>query len=211
MGAGPHLPPPLAGVLHLLNHVMPETFYSPKAPVRWAHLINASEYEGKYSYSVELVLDNNNPDHKAFLDKLEAEFIAQHGAKKARAERGCPWKPDKNDATKTVVKFKANRFDNEDGTFSKGPKIVDSKRAAWDGREIGNGSEMIIGFTIYAWDAKQGCGITLQPRACQVVGYVPREDPADAVADGFEEQEGGYVVGGDSYVDEFGDDEEAPF
>jgi hypothetical protein len=179
--------------------------------VRWAHLINADEYEGKYSYSCELVLDNNNAAHKAFLAKLEAEFVAQHGAKKSRSAKGEPWRPDKEDATKTVVRFKANRFSNDDGTFTKGPRMVDAKKQPWDGQEIGNGSELIIGFTVYPWNRSEGCGVTLQPKAVQVVTLIPREDPGDKVADGFDEQDG-YVVGQASeYVDEFADDEEAPF
>lgn len=188
-----------------------ETFYSPKAPVRWAHLINADEYEGKYSYSCELVLDNNNSAHKAFLAKLETEFVAQHGAKKSRSAKGEPWRPDKDDATKTVVRFKANRFSNDDGTYTKGPRMVDAKKQPWDGQEIGNGSEIIIGFTVYPWNRSEGCGITLQPKAVQVVTLIPREDPGEKVADGFDEQDG-YVVGqAPEYVDEFADDEEVPF
>ena len=179
--------------------------------MRWAHLINADEYEGKYSYSCELVLDNNNAAHKAFLAKLEAEFVAQHGAKKSRSAKGEPWRPDKEDATRTVVRFKANRFSNDDGTFTKGPRMVDAKKQPWDGQEIGNGSELIIGFTVYPWNRSEGCGITLQPKAVQVVTLIPREDPGDKVADGFDEQDG-YVVGQASeYVDEFADDEEVPF
>jgi hypothetical protein len=189
-----------------------ETFYSPKAPVRWAHLINADEYEGKWSYSCELVLSNDIQAHRSFLEKLEAEFVALHGAKKARSSKGTPWKADKDDATKTVVRFKANRFTNDDGTHSKGPRIVDAKKAAWDGSEIGNGSLLVVGFTIYPWSRSEGCGITLQPKACQVVEFVAREDLGDAVADGFEEQEGGYAVAQPAgYHDEFASDEEAPF
>jgi len=188
-----------------------ERIYSPKAPVRWAHLINADEYEGKWSYSCELVLSNDDPTHQAFIQKLEAEFVALHGAKKARSSKGTPWKADKDDASKTVVRFKANRITNDDGTHSKGPRIVDTKKAAWDGQDIGNGSILIVGFTIYPWARSEGCGITLQPRACQVVEFVAREDMGEQVADGFEEQEGGYSVAPSGYVDEFASDEEAPF
>jgi hypothetical protein len=57
-----------------------------------------------------------------------------------------------------------------------------------------------------------GAGISLLPKACQVVSYVPREDAGEAVADGFEEQEGGYSVAQPTgYVDEFASDEEPPF
>jgi hypothetical protein len=188
-----------------------ERIYSPKAPVRWAHLINADEYEGKWSYSCELVLSNDDPTHQAFIQKLEAEFVALHGAKKARSSKGTPWKADKDDASKTVVRFKANRFTNDDGTHSKGPRIVDAKKASWDGQDIGNGSILIVGFTIYPWARSEGCGITLQPKACQVVEFVAREDMGEQVADGFEEQEGGYSVAPTGYHDEFASDEEAPF
>lgn len=189
-----------------------EIFYSPKAPVRWAHLINADEYEGKWSYSCELVLNNSDPIHAAFLKKLDAEFVALHGAKKARSAKGTPWKPDKDDPGKTVVRFKANRFENADGTFSKGPRIVDARKQPWNGQDIGNGSELIVGFTCYPWNRSEGCGISLQPRACQVVTFVPREDPGEKVADGFDEIPDGYAVGAaDGYVDEFADDEEVPF
>ena len=176
-----------------------ETFYSPRASVRWAHLINADEYEGKWSYSCELVLDNNNPAHQAFLAKLEQEFVAQHGAKKARSAKGEPWRADKEDPAKTVVRFKANRFTNDDGTHSKGPRIVDAKKQPWDGAAIGNGSKLVVAFDIYDWDGENGCGMTFQPRAVQVVEFVPYEqiDPTD----GFEEQEG-YTAGGGWVVDD---------
>jgi len=187
-----------------------EMFYSPKAPVRWAHLINADEYEGKWSYSCELVLSNDDPAHAAFLKRLDAEFIALHGAKKARSSKGTPWKPDKDDDSKTVVRFKTNRFENPNGTFSKGPRIVDAKKQPWDGREIGNGSILIVGFTIYPWSRSEGCGISLQPKACQVVDFIAREDLGESVADGFEEQDGFSVADSTGYVDEFGD-EEPPF
>ena len=172
--------------------------------MRWAHLINADEYEGKYSYSCELVLSNDDPAHAAFLKKLDAEFVALHGAKKARSSKGTPWKADKDDADKTVVRFKANRFTNDDGTHSKGPRIVDAKKATWSGQDIGNDSVLIVGFTIYPWSRSEGCGITLQPKACQVVQFVPREDMSEQVAEGFDEVEGGYAVAdAGGLVDEF--------
>ena len=190
---------------------MAETFYSPKAPVRWAHLITADEYEGKYSYSCELVLSpETEPTHKAFIKLLNTEFVMLHGAKKPRSSKGTPWKPDKDDTSKVVVRFKANRFDNEDGTHTKGPRIVDAKKQPWDGREIGNGSELIVGFTIYPWSRSEGCGISLQPKACQVVTFIPREDAGEKVAEGFVEQDGFSVADPSGYVDEFGD-EEPPF
>ena len=43
-----------------------ETLYSPKAPVRYAHLITAELYKEKWNYSVELILDDNNQHIKHF-------------------------------------------------------------------------------------------------------------------------------------------------
>jgi len=183
-----------------------ETFYSPKAPVRYARLVNAGFYKDKWSYSVELILTDADPAHKAFLDKLESEFVALYGTKRQPAENGKPWLSLGNGTTR--VKFKTNRFENSDGTFSKGPRLVDAKKQPWNGQEIGNGSEMIIGFTVGGW--KEDVGISLHPKACQVVSFVPREDTSgDEVAEGFEEQEGYSVAAADGYHDEFSD--EPPF
>ena len=47
---------------------------------------------------------------------------------------------------------------------------------------------MIVAFDIYDWDGENGCGMTFQPRAIQVVDYIPYEqlDPTDS----FDELEG---------------------
>jgi hypothetical protein len=72
---------------------------------------------------------------------------------------------------------------------------------------------VIVAFDIYDWDGENGCGMTFQPRAVQVVEFVPYEqvDPTD----GFEEVDG-YTTG--SAAEAGGttgwgvdDDDEAPF
>lgn len=186
--------------------------FSPAAPVRWCHLITArtqlDESKPK-AWTAELVLDNNDPKHKAFIAKLDAIFTDTHGTKKKRSDKGQPWKADKEDPSKTVVKFKAQEFVREDGSKATGPQIIDAKRQPWDGSQIGNGSELIIKFSTYGWERPEGTGLSLQPKAAQVVQFVPREEQ-DAT-DGFEEQEGGYALAdAGGYHDEFAD-EEAPF
>ena len=183
-----------------------DIYFSPAAPARYCFLITARAQldESKLkAWTVELMLSNDNPQHQAFLDKLKQRFTDVHGTVKKRSDKGEPWKPDKTDATKTVVKFKTLEFVREDGSKAAGPQIIDAKRQRWDGSGIGNGSELIIKFEVSAWDRKQeGVGISLHPKAVQVVKLVPRED--EDATEGFEEIEGGYAVAdAGGFVDEF--------
>lgn len=50
--------------------------------------------------------------------------------------------------------------------------IVDAKKQPWDGAAIGNGSKVVVAFDIYDWDGENGCGMTFQLRAVQVVEFV---------------------------------------
>lgn len=191
-----------------------ETHYSPRAVVRWAHLIHARPQldESKpHAWTCELVLEpKSNPSHAQFLERLEAIFVEAHGSKKRRSDKGLPWKADKEDPNRTVVRFKTQQFTRQDGSQAPGPRIIDAKKQPWDGAAIGNGSEIMLSFTTYAWERPEGVGLSLQPKAAQVLHLVPREEQ-DAT-EGFEEQEGysvGQAVGG--FEDEFGDSEEVPF
>jgi hypothetical protein len=72
---------------------------------------------------------------------------------------------------------------------------------------------VIVAFDIYAWDGENGCGMTFQPRAAQVVEFVPYEqvDPTD----GFDELDGYSAASASTGSGSSGwaadDDEEAPF
>ena len=86
-----------------------EILYSPQAEVRWAHLVAPRaqmDPEKPLAWSVELLLPLTDPTSRAFLETLERQFIEAHGSKKRRSDKGTPWKPDKEDPTKTVVRFK---------------------------------------------------------------------------------------------------------
>jgi hypothetical protein len=191
-----------------------DIYFSPAAPVRWCHLITARtqlDDSKPKAWTAELVLSPaTDPKHRAFVEKLDAIFTDTHGTKKKRSDKGQPWKADKDDPSKVVVKFKAQEFVREDGSKAAGPQIIDAKRQPWDGSQIGNGSELIIKFSTYGWERPEGTGLSLQPKAAQVVSFVPREEQ-DAT-DGFEEQEGGFALAdAGGYVDEFASDEEPPF
>lgn len=189
----------------------PSILYTPQAPVRWAHLITAREQldpSKPKAWTCELLLSQANPAHAAFIASLDALFTDTHGSKKKRSDKGQPWKTDREDHTITVVKFKAQEFRRDDGTTAAGPKVLDAKKQTWDGSQIGNGSEVIMAFTTYGWERPEGTGLSLQPKAVQVVRFVPRADLGESAADGFSEQEGGYTVtqasGFDDEFDEFG-------
>ena len=87
-----------------------------------------------------------------------------------------------------MLRFKVPQVLRRDGSLSEGPRIVDAKKQPWSGAAIGNGSKLIVAFDIYDWDGENGCGMTFQPRAIQVVDYIPYEqlDPTE----GFAEVEG---------------------
>jgi hypothetical protein len=191
-----------------------EILYSPLAPVRWAHLINARETldpSKPKAWTCELLMSQLDPKHVAFVERLDQLFNDTHGNKRRRSDKGQPWKTDKDDSTITVVKFKATEFVRDDGSKAIGPRIIDSRKQPWDGQAIGNGSKLILAFTCYGWERPEGTGLSLQPKAVQVVSLVPYEGSDEKAVDGFAEQDG-YVVNAEpaGFVDEFGDDE-APF
>lgn len=181
--------------------------YSPLAEARWAYLIDPRaqmDPSKPPAWSVDLVLPAGDPQTVAFHQKLEDCFIAEHGSKKRRSDKGFPLKPDKNNADLLVCKFKAQQLERPDGTVIGGPKVIDAKKQPWNGASIGNGSKLIVAFKVHPWDRPEGCGISLILKAAQVVHFVPYE-PEDAT-DGFEEQAGGYTVPGvGDEFDEFGD------
>ena len=153
-----------------------DIFRTPLAEVRWAHLItprNQLDKSKPKAWTADLLLPNGDEKAQAFLLAMEDQFIALHGSRKRRAEKGFPWKADKEKPSEITV---------------------------------------VVAFDIYDWEGENGCGMTFQPRAVQVVEFVPYEqvDPTD----GFEEVDGytttaaaaasGWAAAGD-------DDEEAPF
>lgn len=182
-------------------------FYTPCAPVRYAHLVNADLYKGKLSYGCQLLLNTKLPAHAAFLTTLDDEFTALHGATKPRSQQGIPWKETlAENLSIRVVKFKIRRFDNTDGSVSQGPVIKDAKKGQWDGKKIGNGSTIVIAFTFWPYPGEpgEGCGVMLQPKAIQVRQFVPYIDNSgEEAADGFSYDENGYTVDG-GFNDEFG-------
>jgi hypothetical protein len=185
-----------------------KVLYTPLAEARWAYLIEPRpqmDPDKPLAWSVDLVFPAGDPKTIDFHKKLEDAFVAEHGTKKRRSDKGFPLKADKSDPDLLVCKFKAQQLVRRDGTTAPGPKLIDAKKQPWDGSAIGNGSKLIVAFKLHAWDRPEGCGISLIPRAAQVVHFVPYLE--EDATEGFEEQAGGYTVPGvaDEF-DEFGDE-----
>ena len=107
-------------------------FRTPLAAVRWAHLITPRHQLDKSkpkAWTCDLLLPNNDEQAQSFLLAMEDQFIALHGSRKRRAEKGFPWKADKEKPSElTVVRFKVPQFQRRDGSLSEGPRIVDARK-----------------------------------------------------------------------------------
>ncbi len=69
--------------------------------------------------------------------------------------------------------MKLKQFTFKDGRTSEGPTVFNKDGTIWpDNQLIGNGSKMRIGFEIYPWKGPSGAGLSLQPRAAQVVEWI---------------------------------------
>jgi hypothetical protein len=173
-----------------------ERFKTPAAPVRWCKLLApVPQYdpEKPLAWSCEMLLDNSDTEHAAWLVQMEDQYVENHGKAK-KSIYAYPWSIDKEDSNITVVKFKRAQFKQRDGSVSQGPVIMDSKQHPWDPSiDIGNGSKLIIAFDIYAWSGTAGNGLSFQPIAAMVVDLVPYErlDPStllDPIEGGYEQQ-----------------------
>lgn len=123
------------------------------------------------------------------------------------------------DVVDLVFKVKADGTDPKTGeTYSNKPAQFDAKGHPIN-VNINIGTEAKVSFTVFPWaTAALGYGVTLRPKAVQVLKLVERGQ-AGAEAYGFGEEDG-YAYGGDEFgagdeheapADEAGDDDNIPF
>ena len=152
---------------------------TPEVEVRWCKLLGdarpAYDADKPDEWSIEILLDNSNPEHQAWMQSVEDEFTEHHGEKKKSAH-WCPVKPDKEEPRKRMsCRMKLKKFELRGGGFSEGPTVFDKQGHHWDENKlIGNGSTMRLSYTIYAWGAnsKTGAGISLEVRGAQVINWL---------------------------------------
>lgn len=167
---------------------------TPEVEVRWCKLLgqarpNKFDPSKPPTWEIEILLDNDNPEHVAFCDLIEGKFDELHPDQK-KAAHWLPIKPDKEQPRKRMsCRMKLTEFTFRDGNKSEGPTIFDEYGKPWpEEKLIGNGSTMVIGFSIYAWKAPSGAGLSLEPRAAQVKSWIaaPTSNPTSAEDFGFE-------------------------
>jgi hypothetical protein len=170
-----------------------ELLVSPLGEAEWAKVIQPGKgYEAADpdEWTIDLVLDPGKvPAHLDFIARLEFLMQEEHGKAKV-AERGWPFRDHKEKPGLVVVKFK-RRTVTKKGNEVPPPVVIDARKQPWNGDLIGNGSKVKVGFTVYGWDRKDGCGISLELVSLQVIDLVPFEqaDPTSAFG-----EEDGYTV-----------------
>ena len=159
---------------------------TPLVEVRWCGLEkepkkNKFEPTKPATWEVEILLENDNKEHMAWCEEVESLFDELHQGKKKSAN-WLPIKPDKEEPRKRqVCRMKLKQW-IRDGVSSEGPTVFNDKGLMWDSATaIGNGSKMIIGYDVFAWEGPTGAGLSLQPRAAQVKEHMAFEGGGSGV------------------------------
>ena len=102
---------------------MSETYMSPVAPVRWCKLLEpAPAYDqSKKEYSIDMLLDYANPEHKAFIEAIEKHYTEEHGKNARRSQYAINLKTDKENPDLSILKFKLPAFTDKKGNVTPGP------------------------------------------------------------------------------------------
>lgn len=142
---------------------------------------------GVYKVNLEMSMQDAEP----FIDQLDgmfAEFVAdkKRELKKDKLKmHGLPW--EENDGqVQFKLKVKAVGKNKEGEEYSRAPKIFDAAGQPLEAN-IGGGSKLRVAVVPYFWyTASLGAGITLQPKAVQVLDLVTWGDGGSASSYGFD-------------------------
>jgi hypothetical protein len=132
------------------------------------------------AWSIDGILDMNDPAALQFVTFLETEFQTLNGAGSKVDKNGWPFK-DELDANgqgtgRVIFRFKRNETTQKGKTLPP-PVIVDAKRQRWpDDQLIGNGTKGKIAFDPYGWDSptvRGAKGLSLWLNMVQVIDFKP--------------------------------------
>jgi len=176
---------------------MKNTITTPAGVAKYPHLnkpdkkyATSEKPHGEYKVDLEMP----NEDAEPFISQAEAifaEFIAEkkRELKKDKLKmHSAPW--EENDGvTRLRLRVKAMGQSKDGELFSRAPKLFNAAGEIITDN-IGGGSKLKVAVVPYCWyTASLGAGITLQPKAVQVLELVTWGDGGSAAAYGFDVSE----------------------
>lgn len=167
-----------------------KTITTPAGIARYPHLNRPDKKFseiGEYKVNLELPANEAEP----FIKQIEAlfgEFLAEkkRELKKDKLKlHAAPW--EENDgSTMLKLRVKAVGKSKEGEEFSRAPKLFNASGEIISDN-IGGGSKLKAAVVPYCWyTASLGAGVTLQPKAIQVLNLVTWGDGGSASAYGFD-------------------------
>jgi hypothetical protein len=170
-----------------------KTITTPAGIARYPSLNRAdTKFDEIGVYKVNLEMSSE--DAEPFIKQVEALFAEFLNDKKRELKKdklklhAAPW--EENDGmTQLKLKVKAMGKNKEGETFSRQPKLFGADGQPLEAN-IGGGSKIKVAVVPYTWyTASLGAGITLQPKAVQVLDLVTWGDGGSAVSYGFDVSE----------------------
>lgn len=170
-----------------------KTITTPAGIARYPHLNRPDtkfDDVGVFKVNLELSAEDAEP----FITQIEgllAEFVAEkkRELKKDKLKmHAAPWE-DNDGLVQLKLKVKATGKDKAGETYSRQPKLFNASGEVITDN-VGGGSRIKVAVVPYVWyTASLGAGVTLQPKAVQVLELVTWGDGASASAYGFDVEE----------------------
>lgn len=177
---------------------------SPKGVARHPWLTKPdTKFNEEGDYKVNLVVSKK--DAEPLIKSITSIRDKYAVATKAKKKADLPWVDEVDDngkkTGKVVFKFKVAA---KTGDWDRKPKLFDAKGNRVTDVSIGSGTTMKVSFDIFTWPGgKDGCGVTLQPVAVQIIDLVEYQGSGGSAEDfGFEEEEGSFESESDGMEDE---------
>lgn len=161
-----------------------------RGTAQWAFL-NKLDTKFDPCWRVDLIITKEDRDRLI----SESKQIAKKGMKISMDDEG-----------QFVVKFRRN-LERADGKGeNKPPRVVDRHKVPFT-ENIGNGSEVIVQYSLYEWSNKYGTGVGADLKGVQVVTHVPYNSSGVEDGEEFEElEEDASTPSDDEDFEEFDDD-----
>ena len=167
-----------------------KTITTPAGVARYPHL-NRPDKKFSEVGEFKVNLEMSSEDAEPFIKQIEALFGEFVAAKKTELKKDklkihtAPWE-DNDGQTILKLRVKAVGKNKEGEEFSRAPKLFNASGEVITDN-IGGGSKVKAAVVPYCWyTASLGAGVTLQPKAVQVLDLVTWGDGGSASAYGFD-------------------------